>query len=83
MDDNEQNNQNSGVKGQQNESRGFGLGLNGQRVEMKEVVDSGKERLNATTGLSIAGFALRSGQISGSLAPLDGGRLVNGLGPGC
>ena len=82
IDEIEQDDQIPGVKGQQNKSRGFGFALNGQRVEMEEVFDSAKERLNGGTALAITAFARGRGQISSPDTPDLRRGLANGLGAG-
>jgi len=57
MDEIEQHQQVPSIKRQKNDKSGKGLALNRQWVEMKKVFESGKERFNAASPLSVTGFA--------------------------
>ena len=53
MDAIEQDEEIAGVERQENERRSGGFALNGQRVELKEVLNRPQERLNARPMLPI------------------------------
>ncbi len=56
--------------------------MNWQRVEMEEVFDSAKERLDGGTTPAITAFANRGGQIGRAVTTVLGGDFANRLGKG-